>query len=83
MVEPTDLILPKSREIRAGIAALDEKSDRRREILLAWLDKIEDAQQSYRQATVADTLMSKPPTGEFEERIEALERKERDLEAQR
>ncbi len=35
---------------------------------------------SYRQALTADSLLSKLVTGEFEERIEALEKKVKDLE---
>jgi polyhydroxyalkanoate synthesis regulator phasin len=46
------------------------------------LGAVEEAQRSYRQALTADTLMSKLLTGEFEERIEALERRVRELETQ-
>jgi polyhydroxyalkanoate synthesis regulator phasin len=44
---------------------------------------VEDAQRSFRQALTADTLPSKLLTGEFEERIEALENKVRELEGQK
>jgi hypothetical protein len=51
------------------VAALDKR-----------MGRIEDAQGSFRQAMTADTLLSKLLTGEFEERIEALENKIRELE---
>ena len=44
------------------------------------LDKIEEPQRSFRQALTADSLLSKLVTGEFEQRIEILERKMRELE---
>jgi hypothetical protein len=47
------------------------------------LGAVESAQGSYRQALTADTLLSKLVTGEFEERIEALESKMRELERQK
>ena len=75
MSEPVDMILPLLRDIRADIAASDNKADRRHELLLARLDKLEDQQRSYKQALSADSLLSKLVTGEFEERIEALERR--------
>jgi hypothetical protein len=80
MAEPADMILPLLREIRADIAATDVKADRRHELLLRRLDKPEDQQKSFRQALSADSLLSKLVTGEFEERIELLERKVKELE---
>ena len=77
------MITPLLREMRAENAALHEQtrdlikaSDRR-------LGAVEQAQGSYRQALIADTLLSKLVTGEFEERIEMLERKVRELESQK
>jgi hypothetical protein len=80
MSEPADMILPLLRDIRAGIDASDKKADRRHELLLARLDKLEDQQRSYKQALSADSLLSKLVTGEFEERIEALERRMKEVE---
>lgn len=74
MAEPADLILPMLRDMCAENGA-------RHEALLARLDKREAAQVSFRQALGADTLMSRLLTGEFEEPIEALERRVRELEA--
>jgi hypothetical protein len=80
MSEPADMILPLLRDIRAGIDASDKKADRRHELLLARLDKLEDQQRSYKQALSADSLLSKLVTGEFEERKEALERRMKEVE---
>ena len=80
MAEPADMIVPLLREMRAENAALHEET---RELIKA-LDKrlgaVERAQDSYRQALSADTLLSKLVTGEFEERIGVLERKMLELE---
>jgi hypothetical protein len=80
MAEPTDIIVPLLREMRAENASLHQQT----RALIAELDKrlgaVETAQKSYRSALTADTLMSKLITGEFEERIEALERKVEELE---
>jgi hypothetical protein len=83
MADPVDMVIPLLREMRAENAALHEQT---RELIKA-LDKrsgvVEGAQGSFRQALTADTLFSKLVTGEFEERIEALERKVRELERQK
>jgi len=74
------MIVPLLREMRAENVALHEQT----RALVSALDKrlgaIEGAQLSYRQALSADSLLSKLVTGEFEERIELLERKVRELE---
>jgi hypothetical protein len=81
MADPVDMIVPLLREMRPENAALHEQT---RELIKA-LDKrlgaVEETQASYRQALTADTLLSKLVTGEFEERIGALERKVRALES--
>ena len=83
MAEPADMIVPLLREMRAENLSEHEKT----RAMIALLDKrlgsVESAQVSYRQALSADTPMSKLVTGEFEERIEALEQKLRDLETQK
>ena len=68
MAEPEDMIVPMLREMRAENAS-------RHETIIKRLDKLEGAQTAFRQALGADSLLSKLVTGEFEERIEALERK--------
>ena len=74
MAEPADMILPLLREMRAENAALHRQTSER-------LEKIEATLESYRHALTADSLLSKLVTGEFEERIEKLERKVRELES--
>ena len=80
MAAPADMIVPLLREIRAE--NLDQHDQTRAMIGLLQTPKetLEGAQASFRQALTAGTLMSKLITGEFEERIEMLERKVRDLE---
>ncbi len=73
MAEPTDLLLPLIREMRA------ENATRHTEVI-ARLEAVEKAQVSFRQALAGDSLMSKLVTGDFEERMEALERRVRQLE---
>jgi len=84
MSEPVDFIVPMLREMRAENIALHEKTrtDLTKDIarLDKRIEKIEGSLVSFRQAQTADTLMSKLVTGEFEERIEILEAKVRQLE---
>jgi hypothetical protein len=83
MTDPADMIVPLLREMRTENLAQHEQT----RALVMTLDKppggVEDAQRSFRQALTADTLLSKLLTGEFEERIEALENKVRELEGQK
>jgi hypothetical protein len=80
MAEPADMIVPLLPEMRAENLSEHEKT----RAMIALLDKrlgsVESAQASYRQALSADTLMSKLATGEFQERIELLEKKMREFE---
>ena len=82
MPEPGDMILPMLREMRAENASLHEQT----RAMIAALEKrmgaVEAAQSSFKQALGADTLMSRLFTGEFDERIESLERRVRVLEGQ-
>lgn len=80
MTDPADMIVPLLREMRAENAARHEQSLERFTAIERRLDKIETAQLSFRQALTADSLLSKLVTGEFEQRIEVLERKVRELE---
>jgi hypothetical protein len=94
MVDPTDMIIPllremraetaaQLREMRAENAALHEQTRALIQALDKRLGAVESAQNSYRQALIADTLLSRLVTGEFEERIGTLERKFRELEGQK
>ena len=74
------MIVPLLREMRAEINAQFDHVDTRFDVVERRLKALEAAQTSYRQALTADSLLSKLVTGEFEERIEALERKVKDLE---
>ena len=80
MTDTPDMIVPSLREMRLENLAQHEQT----RAMIAALDKrfggVEDAQKSYRQTLTADTLLSKLVTGEFEERIEALESKIKELE---
>ncbi len=76
MADPIDMIIPLLREMRTENATRHEVLERR-------LGAIETAIGTFRQALTADTLLSKLVTGEFEERIEALERAVRELERQK
>jgi hypothetical protein len=69
------MIIPTLREMRAEIATRFDQVDAR-------LAAVEKAQISIRQALAGDSLMSKLVTGDFEGRIEQLERRVRELERQ-
>ena len=81
MAEPENMIIPLLRELRAENAARHEQTLEKFQSIEKRLDKIEQAQVSFRQALMGDSLMSKLVTGDFEERIIALEEyKKRDPE---
>jgi hypothetical protein len=80
MTDPADMIVPLLREMRAENLAQHEQT---RALVMApdkRLGGVEETQRSFRQALTADTLLSKLVAGEFEERIEALENKVKELE---
>ena len=85
MAEPADMIVPLLREMKADIERrFSEAGDiggRRHAQVIARLDKLEEQQRSFRHALGADSLLSKLVTGEFEERIVALERKMQELQS--
>jgi hypothetical protein len=83
MAEPEDMILPMLREMRAENAARHDQTLEKFTSIERRLDKIESAQLSFRQALTADSLLSKLVTGEFEQRIEILERKVKEWEGRR
>lgn len=80
MAEPVDMIIPMLREMREDILTSRGESRRQFDILEQRLKSLEAAQASFKQALTADTLLSRLLTGEFEERIESLERRVRELE---
>ena len=73
MADSIDMIMPMLREMRAENAV-------RFDLLEHGLAKIEGQMTSFKHALTSDTLMTRLLTGEFEERIEALEAKVRELE---
>jgi uncharacterized coiled-coil DUF342 family protein len=82
MPEPEDMVIPMLREMRDemrerfdGVSKRFDGVSKRFDGVDQRLEKIESAQKSYRNALTADTMMSKFITGDFEERIEALEKK--------
>jgi polyhydroxyalkanoate synthesis regulator phasin len=82
MSDSADMILPVLREMRAEMQTRFDGVDGRLDRVDRRIAALEAAQVSFRQALGADSLMSKLITGEFEERIEALERRVRELEGQ-
>ena len=83
MAEPSDLIIPMLRELRAENATLHEQTRVMIAALESRLGAIEKRQTSFKSALTADTLLSKLVTGDFQERLEELERKVHDLEVQK
>jgi hypothetical protein len=81
MAEPENIIVPLLREMRAEITDLRQEMNVRFSSVENRLTKIDEAQVSYRQALSGDSLLSQLVTGDFEERIVALEEyKKRDPE---
>ncbi|WP_020185833.1 hypothetical protein [Methylopila sp. 73B] len=81
MAEPSDLIIPMLQQIRTSIEALDGKIDHRFDRAEERLKALEAQHRSSEHAQTAETLFGKLVTGDFEEQIEALERKVRELES--
>lgn len=73
MADMIDIIPTMLREMRAEIKEGFAGVNRR-------LEALEAAQKSFRHALTADSLLSKLVTGEFQQRIEALEEKVERLE---
>jgi hypothetical protein len=83
MTDPADMIVPLLREMRAENLEQHEQTRALLMVLEKRLGGVEEVQKSFRQALTADSLLSKLVTGEFEERIEALENKVKELEGQK
>ena len=81
MADPEDMIVPMLREMPAESERRHGEVLARFDVVEGRLPKLEDAQASFKQALTSDTLLSRL-VGEFEQRIEAPERKMRALEAQ-
>jgi polyhydroxyalkanoate synthesis regulator phasin len=81
MAEPTDMIMPMLREMRSENAELHAKSQKEFADVKRRLNRIEERQKSFSHALAGDSLMSKMLIGEWEERIEALEKRMKKLEA--
>lgn len=73
MSEPKDLVLRVLREIQSDLSAFRKEAGER-------LDKLEAGQRNLRSAMAGETVLSRILVGEYEERIDALEEKVRNLE---
>ncbi len=80
MADPVDMIVPMLREMRTEISAFRGETMERFDIMERRFKALEDAPTSFKQALTADSLLSRLVTGEFEGRIEALERRVSELE---
>jgi hypothetical protein len=82
MAEPSDMIMPMLRDMRAEMSRRFDGVDERLDTVDRRLAKLDATQASFKHALTADTLMSRLLTGEFEQRIEALERQVKELAGQ-
>ena len=82
MADPADMILPLLKEMRAEIGGRFDGVEGRLDRIEQRIRKREEARVSFRQVLAGDSLMSKLLAGEFEERIEAIEQRLRELEEQ-
>jgi hypothetical protein len=82
LAEPMDMIVPMLREKRADMTSRFDGVDAKLEIADRRFKSLEATQASFKQAPSADSLLSKLVTGEFEGRIDDLERRVRELEGQ-
>jgi hypothetical protein len=80
MAEPDDMIIPLLREMRPEMRERFAESDRRFDAVDQRLVKLSASMETLRQALGADSFMGRLVTSNFEERIEILERKVRELE---
>jgi polyhydroxyalkanoate synthesis regulator phasin len=83
MADAIHMNLPLFREMRAESAASDEQTRALIKALEKRIGAVEETLKSVRHGQTADTLLSKLVTGEFEERVEILERRVRELESQK
>jgi archaellum component FlaC len=83
MTESTNLIVPILREMRAKIDEGQAENQKEFKNVKSRLDNIDQRQKGFSHALSADSLMSKMIIGDWEERIEALEKKMKKLEARK
>ncbi len=67
MAEPDDMIIPMLREMRAEMAHEFGQVKKR-------LEALESGQRNIRSALAGETVLARVVVGEFEERLEALEK---------
>jgi hypothetical protein len=75
MAEPEDMIIPMLRELREEMRGMRGEIKTELGTFGTKMASFEGSMKSFRNALTADTMMSKFITGDFEERIEALEKK--------
>lgn len=83
MPDPADMVMPMLRDMRAENLPRHGEVLERFDLIKRRLKALEGAQVSFKQAMTADRLLSRLVTGEFEQRIETLEGRVRELETQR
>ncbi|WP_339765220.1 hypothetical protein [uncultured Hoeflea sp.] len=75
MTEPKDMIIPMLKEMRAEMKTGFDEVEKRFDHVDKRLETIEGRQKSFNTALTADTMLTRLVTGDFEERIGALEKK--------
>ena len=83
MAEPEDMILPLLREMREETSENFASVDARFVAIEKRLGKMDQSLVTFRHALFGDSLLGRFLTSELEERIEAPERKVRELETQK
>ena len=81
MADPDNMVLQVLREMRAEMAQRFSGVEGRLDRMDERLAKFGAALETFRQALGADSFMSKLVTSDFEERIEQLEQRVRELES--
>ena len=79
MAEPEDMIIPMLREMRAEIRDFKTEMKEGFAAVEKRFDSIDDLQKSFNNAMTADTLTRRLVTGDFNQRIVALEKQVDDL----
>ncbi|MEP3438547.1 MAG: hypothetical protein ABJN75_17460 [Hoeflea sp.] len=74
MTEPKDMIVPMLKEIRSEVREFRTEMKDDFSAVHKRLETIEGRQKSFDSTLTADTMMAKFVTGDFEERIGALEK---------
>lgn len=75
MAEPQDMILPLLREIRADLKAGFDRVDRKLEQHDARFDKLERRFDNLREAVNGESVLGRYAGAQFEERLEAIEKR--------